>query len=101
RAAALNIVPSSTGAAIATTKTVPELSGKFDGISFRVPTPAGSVIDANFVIERRTTVEEVNKIFEKEAKSKRYKNILGVTDEEIVSTDILGMPLVSLVDMKM
>lgn len=101
RAGALNIVPTSTGAAIATTKTVPELAGKFDGISFRVPTPAGSIVDANFVLPKKTTVEEVNTVMTEEAQSERYQGIMNVTKDALVSSDILGMSLISLVDLNM
>lgn len=101
RAAALNIVPSSTGAAIATTKAIPELDGKFDGIAFRVPTPAVSVADLIFLVEKSTTPEEINKVLTKESKSSRYKGVLDVTDEDVVSTDFIGETHTSVVDLPM
>lgn len=100
RAGALNFVPTSTGAAIATTKALPEYSGKFDGIAVRGPVPVGSLADLVFLVERDTTVEEVNEIFRKESEGK-YKNIVGVSDEEIVSTDIIEDPRASIIDLPM
>lgn len=90
RAAAQNIVPSSTGAAIAVTKAFTKLSGLFDGISTRVPVPAGSIVDITFVSKKETTKEEVNQILKKAAGEKRWANIFSVTEEELVSSDILG-----------
>ncbi len=101
RAAAQNIVPTSTGAAITSTKAVPELKGFFDGISLRVPVPAGSINCAVFQLKKDTTAEEVNRIFIREAASKRYKGILGVTDEPLVSTDIIGDTHSAIVDLKL
>lgn len=89
RAAAANIVPSSTGAAIATTKVLPDLAGRFDGVALRVPVIVGSMADIVFVTERPTTVEEVAAILREESESERYQGILGVTDEPVVSTDII------------
>ena len=99
RAAAQNIVPSTTGAAIAVTRAFSELKGKFDGISLRVPVPAGSVADITFIAKRRTSAEEINDIFRNAAKDPKWKNILKVTDEQIVSSDILGEPFGSIVDL--
>ncbi len=90
RAAAQNIVPSSTGAAIAVTKAYPNLEGLFDGISIRVPVPAGSIIDVTFIAKRATTAEEVNDILRKAALDPRWMKILAITDEPLVSSDILG-----------
>lgn len=90
RAAAQNIVPSSTGAAIATTQALPEHSGKFDGTSFRVPVPVGSIADTTILTGRPVTVEEVNEAFRKEAATDRYKEVITVSDEQIVSSDIIG-----------
>ena len=101
RAAAQNIVPSTTGAAKATTRTIKELEGKFDGVALRVPVPSGSIIDVTFVAERKTTVEEVNDIFRKAAASPEWQGILEVTDEQLVSSDILGYPHGSLVDLQL
>ena len=101
RAAAANIIPTSTGAAIATTKALPEFAGKFDGVALRVPIPVGSISDLTFVMERSVTVEEVNAIFEEESKTKRYTNILTTTTAPIVSSDIVKSPFASTVDLSM
>lgn len=101
RAAAQNIVPSSTGAAIAVTKALPELTGKFDGISIRVPVPVGSIADITFISKRNTTVEEVNDILKKAAAEKRWKDIFTVTEEDLVSSDIIGNPHASIADLAM
>lgn len=101
RAGAVNIVPTSTGAAIATTKTLPELVGKFDGVSLRVPIPVGSISDLTFVTERTVTIDEINSILKEEAKSDRYKLVLAVTDEPFVSSDIIKSPFASIVDLGM
>jgi len=101
RAAAVNIVPSSTGAALAATKAIPELVGKFDGISMRVPIVSGSIIDFTFLAARPTSVEEINNIFKKAAKEKEWEGILTVSEEPLVSTDILGNPHGSIVDLTM
>ena len=101
RAAAANLVPTSTGAAIATTKALPEYEGKFDGVAIRAPVPSGSIADLVFVTERATSVEEVNQIFREEAQTERYEGALGVTDEEYVSSDILRDPRGSVVDLGM
>ena len=101
RAGAQNIVPSSTGAAIAVTKAFPQLAGLFDGISIRVPVPAGSIADITFISKRETTREEVNEILKKASKESRWKNIFTVTEEELVSSDILGESHASIADLKM
>lgn len=101
RAAAQNIVPSSTGAAIAVTKAFPELTGLFDGISLRVPVPAGSIADVTFISKKETTVEEVNEILKKAAQDKRWEKIFAVTEEDLVSSDILGESHASIADLKM
>ena len=101
RAAAQNIVPSSTGAAIAVTKAFTKLSGLFDGISVRVPVPAGSIIDITFISKKPTTAEEVNKILKKAAGDKRWAGIFTATEEELVSSDILGSRYGSIADLKM
>jgi glyceraldehyde 3-phosphate dehydrogenase len=90
RAAAQNIIPSTTGAAIAVTRAIRDLEGKFDGVAMRVPVPAGSVADITFVSARKTSVEEINEILEKAAKSPRWKGILKTTKDPIVSSDIIG-----------
>lgn len=99
RAAAQNIVPSSTGAAIAVTKAMPELVDKFDGISIRVPTPVGSIVDVTFISKRNTTVEEVNEIMTKAAQTDRWKKIFEVTSEPIVSSDIKDAHHASIADL--
>ncbi len=101
RAAAQNIVPSSTGAAIAVTKAFPALTGLFDGISIRVPVPAGSIVDVTFIAKRETTIEEVNKILTSASKESRWHNIFSVTTEPLVSSDILGNPHASIADLEM
>jgi glyceraldehyde 3-phosphate dehydrogenase len=101
RSAAQNIVPSTTGAAIAVTRALPELAGKFDGIAIRVPVVTGSLVDVTFVSKRQTTVEEINTILKTAAQEPRWQGILGVTDEQLVSSDIIGMPYASLVDTRL
>ncbi|MGC9605624.1 MAG: type I glyceraldehyde-3-phosphate dehydrogenase [Minisyncoccia bacterium] len=99
RAGAENIVPSSTGAAIAVTKVITQLSGKFDGISIRVPVVAGSIVDVTFVGKRDTTAEEVNSILKKAAESPRWRGIFAVTEEPLVSRDIIGNRHASIADL--
>jgi len=99
RAAAQNIVPSTTGAAIAVTRVLPELAGKFDGLAFRVPVPTGSLADITFLAKRDTTVEEVNDILKKAADSPRWQGIMRTIDEQVVSSDILGQPYGAVVDL--
>ncbi len=101
RAGADNIVPTTTGAAIATTKALPEYAGKFDGVALRVPIPVGSISDLTFITQRNVTVEEVNAIFKEEAESTRYKNILATTNEPLVSSDIVKSTYASTVDLGM
>lgn len=101
RAAAANFVPSTTGAAIATTKVLPQYKGKFDGVAVRGPVPVGSISDIVFVTERPTTVEEINSIFTEEAQTDRYKGILSVSNDPIVSSDIIGDSHASIVDLTM
>jgi glyceraldehyde 3-phosphate dehydrogenase len=101
RAAAQNIVPSSTGAAIAVTKAFTKLEGLFDGISMRVPVPAGSMVDVTFISKKETTKEEVNEILKKASQDKRWENIFSVTEEDLVSSDILGSKYGSIADLKM
>lgn len=101
RAAAQNIVPSSTGAAIAVTKAFTKLEGLFDGISMRVPVSAGSMVDVTFISKKETTKEEVNEILKKAARDPRWKNIFSVTEEDLVSSDILGESHASIADLKM
>lgn len=101
RAGANNIVPTSTGAAIATTKVLPEFTGKFDGVALRVPIPVGSISDLTFVTDRPVTVEEINAIFEEEAATEKYNNVLSTTTEPLVSSDIVKNPYASTVDLSM
>ena len=100
RAGAQNMIPSTTGAAIAVTRVIKELEGKFDGIAIRVPVITGSIADITFVAKRKTSAEEINEIFKKAAESPRWKGILKVTDEQIVSSDIIGEPFGAIVDLK-
>jgi len=101
RAAAQNIVPTSTGAAKATTLAHPQLAGKFDGISLRVPVIAGSIVDVTFVAKRPTSAEEVNEAMKKAAASDRWKRVFAVTEEPLVSSDIVGSPYGSIADLAM
>ncbi len=101
RAAAANIVPSSTGAAIAVTKAITELEGKFDGISLRVPVLVGSIADITFIAKRNTTAEEVNDMLRKAAAMDRWQGVLKVSDDELVSSDIVGEAHGAIVDAKM
>ncbi len=99
RAAAQNIVPTSSGAAIATTKAITELEGKFDGMAMRVPVPAGSIADITFISKRNTTVEEINQILKDAVADKHWANIFSVTEDPVVSSDILGSPYASIADL--
>ncbi|MBI4598862.1 type I glyceraldehyde-3-phosphate dehydrogenase [Candidatus Uhrbacteria bacterium] len=101
RAALTNMVPTSTGAAKATTEAIPAFKGKFDGIAVRVPTLDVSLSDFTFVLSRKTTVEEINAAFRKAAKSARWKGILGVSDVPLVSSDFIQCSLSSVVDLEM
>lgn len=98
RAAAQNIVPSTTGAALAVTRVLPQLTGKFDGVAMRVPVVSGSLIDLTFVASRSTSVEEVNAILKEASESPRWKGILAFSTDPLVSSDIVGMPFGSIVD---
>lgn len=99
RAAAMNIVPSSTGAAIAVTKVATHLQGLFDGISIRVPVVAGSIVDVTAVLKKDTTAEEINEVLKKAAASDRWKGVFTVTEEPLVSKDILGNSHASIADL--
>lgn len=99
RSAAKNIVPTSSGAAISTGEVVPEVAGIFDGYALRVPVSVGSITDVVAVVKRPTTVEEINSIFEQEAQTDRWRNILAVTNEPLVSSDIVGRRESSIVDL--
>ena len=99
RAAAYNIVPSSTGAAEAVERALPELASRFDGIAFRVPVIAGSIADITLVSKRNTSVKEVNAILKKAADSPRWRGIMAVTEDPVVSSDIVGKPYGAIVDL--
>ena len=100
RAGAANLVPTSTGAAVATTNTLPQYKGKFDGVAVRCPVPSGSLADLVFLTERPTTVEEINQIFKEEAAG-RYKEILQYCEDPIVSSDIIMNTHASIFDPSM
>lgn len=99
RNGAENIVPTTTGAAIAVTKTLPQLEGKFDGLSIRVPTPVVSISDVTALLSRDVTVEEINAAFKKAAAEPFYQGILGVSEEPLVSRDYIGNSHSGVVDL--
>ena len=99
RTAAANIVPATTGAAIATTKALPGYRGRFDGMAFRVPVSVGSLADVVAITSRPTTVEEINAGFAAEAQGERYRGVLGVTADPIVSSDVIKDPRATIVDL--
>ncbi len=101
RAGAMNLVPSSTGAAIAVTKIMKNLKGLFDGIAVRVPVVTGSLVDITFISKRETSAEEINKILVEASKTDRWKGVFAVTDEPLVSSDIIGNPNASIADLAM
>jgi glyceraldehyde-3-phosphate dehydrogenase type I len=98
RAAALNIIPTTTGAARAIGNVIPELKGKLDGIAFRVPTPTVSVLDLICEVKKKTTKEEVNYVLKKASQTERLKGILGVEDAPLVSSDYIGNSYSAVVD---
>lgn len=98
RAGAQNIIPSTTGAAIATTKVLTNLKGKFDGVALRVPVTCGSISDITFLSKKEVTVEEVNEAIRKAANTPRYNNIIGFTTDQIVSSDIIGTSFSCIID---
>ena len=100
RSASQNIIPSTTGAAIAITRVIKEVEGKFDGIALRVPVITGSVADITFVSKKKTSVEEINNILRQASRSQKWQGILKVVDEQIVSSDIIGEPYAAIVDLK-
>ena len=101
RAAAENISPTTTGAAISTTETIPTLKGLFDGTALRVPVATGSITDFTFVLKKEVDVEEVNQAFEKAVDNAIYKGILGITKEPLVSSDIIGRSESAIVDLSL
>lgn len=101
RSAAQNIIPTSTGASIAATEVIPSLKDKFGGLSLRVPTPVASIADITALMKRDVTVEEVNEVFRKAATEDYYQGILDATDEKLVSSDFIGNPCSSIVDLSL
>lgn len=101
RAAAVNLVPTSTGAAIATTKVLPHYKELFDGVAVRAPVPVGSIADITLVTERPTDVDEVNNVFREEIRSEWYEGVLDISEDPIVSADITKNPHASIVDLTM
>lgn len=101
RSAGQNIIPTSTGASIAATEVIPSLKDKFGGLSLRVPTPVVSIADITALMKRDVTVEEVNDVFRKAAAEDYYQGILDATDEELVSSDFIGNPCSSIVDLSL
>lgn len=101
RAAAANIVPTTTGAAISTTQVIPELKGLFDGVAIRVPVSVGSISDFTFLVKQGVNVEQVNQAFKDSIQNPLYRNILAVTEEPIVSSDIIGRPESAIVDLSL
>lgn len=99
RAAAQNIIPTSTGAAISTTETIPELKGLFDGMSLRVPTTTGSLTDFTLLLKKNVTVEEVNNAFKTATENPLYKGIVAVSEGNLVSSDIIGRGESAIVDL--
>lgn len=96
-----NLIPTTTGAATATTKAMPEYAGRFDGLAIRVPVAIGSVSDITIVTDRKTSVEEINEILSQEADTPRYKNVIRVTNDPIVSSDIIKDPHAAIIDLEM
>jgi glyceraldehyde 3-phosphate dehydrogenase len=101
RAAAQNIVPTTTGAAISVTQVIPDLKGMFDGLAVRVPTIVVSLTDFTFLLKRKTTKEEVNEVLRTAAASPRFGKVLAVTDEPLVSSDFIGNPYSTIVDLSL
>ncbi|MBI4089535.1 MAG: type I glyceraldehyde-3-phosphate dehydrogenase, partial [Candidatus Levybacteria bacterium] len=101
RAASENIVPTSTGATIAASKAIPELAGIFNGLAIRVPVVVGSLSDFTFLLKKETSKEEINEVFKKEAQNPRYQDILEVTEDPLVSSDIIGNSHSAIVDLSL
>ncbi len=101
RTASQNIIPTTTGAAKATTQIIPELQGIFNGMAIRVPTPTGSLSDIVFLTKKNTTKEEVNQAFIKASQEPRWQGILATTNDPLVSSDIIGRPESSIVDLEL
>jgi glyceraldehyde 3-phosphate dehydrogenase len=101
RAGAANLVPTTTGAALATTRALPQYVDRFDGIAVRAPIVAGSIADITFHTSRETSIDEVNRILTEEAATPRYVGVLGVSRDPLVSSDIVGDPRASIVDLEL
>ncbi|MCL4366620.1 type I glyceraldehyde-3-phosphate dehydrogenase [Patescibacteria group bacterium] len=101
RSAYVNIIPTTTGAAKATTEAIPRLKGLFDGRAVRVPVIVGSLSDFTFLLKRKTTVEEINQIIKEQSKLERWKGIVEASEEPLVSTDIIGRTASSIVDLSL
>jgi len=101
RAGAINLVPSTTGATRATTRAVPGLEGRFKGTAIRAPVPICSIADVVMLTERSTSVDEVNDLFLQEARSERYEGVVGVSEDPVVSSDIIQDPRASIIDREM
>jgi len=101
RAAGANLVPTTTGAALATTRALPQYAGRFDGIAVRAPIPVGSLADITLLAARKTSVDEVNQILTEESDTERYARVLGVSRDPLVSSDIIGDPRASIVDLEL
>ena len=101
RAASFNMIPTTTGAAIATTEVIPNLKNKFDGFSIRVPICTGSISDITALLKKEVTKEEINKVFTKAASEKKYQGVLGVTDKPLVSSDFIGDSHSAIVDLSL
>ena len=99
RAAAVNLAPASTGAAIAVTKALPQIEGRFDGVAIRTPVPVGSISDITMVTSKNTSIEEINTVLIEESRTDRYHLVLSVSDEPLVSSDIIQSPFAAIVDL--
>lgn len=101
RAAGQNIVPTTTGAAVATTRAIPSLEGKFDGLAIRVPVVCGSISDFTFFLKKKATEDEVRNHFKKISKNPIYKGVVAVSEKPLVSTDFIGNPHSAIIDLPM
>jgi glyceraldehyde 3-phosphate dehydrogenase len=101
RAAAANLVPAPTGAALATTRALPEYAGRFDGVAIRAPVTVGSIADITFVTTRKTTIDEINTVLTEEADTERYSGVVGVSRDPLVSSDVIGDPRAAVVDLEL
>ena len=99
RAAAANLVPSTTGAARATTRALPELEGRFDGVAIRAPLPIGSIADVTSLLAAPTTAEALNAAFREEVGTERYRGVVGVSDDAWVSSDVIGDSRAAVIDL--